>query len=170
MRIFSRSIAAAIVLLIGLSGAAPGQTAALPFGAIGFNSSKPIEITSDSFSVNQSNGTAEFVGHVIVGQGKMRLSAGKIYVEYDSLADQKAGKIARLIASGGVTVVSGGEAVEAKNAVYSIKDSQITLTGNVLLTQGKNAMSGQKAIIDLTDGSAKIEGRVKTIFQAGASK
>jgi len=39
-----------------------------------------------------------------------------------------------------------------------------------LITQGENALSGQKITINLSDGSAKVEGRVKTIFQTGASE
>ena len=39
------------------------------------------------------------------------------------------------------------------------------MTGDVILTQGKNALSGEKLLINLNDGTATIEGRVKTIFQ-----
>ncbi len=170
MRILSKTIIGALVGLAGLSAMALAQTSSVPFGIVNHDPTQPIEIVSDSFTVNQRDGTAEFDGNVVVGQGEMRLTADKIHVEYDSVADQKNGKIARMVASGGVTLVSGGEAAEAKNAIYSIRDGKIILSGDVLLTQGKNALSGQKIVINLTDGSAIIEGRVKTVFQAGASK
>jgi lipopolysaccharide export system protein LptA len=146
------------------------QTTSVPFGGLNHNTNQQVEIVSDSFTVSQSDGTAEFVGNVVVGQGDMRLSAGKIVVEYAAGEGQSTGRINLLIASGGVTLVSGAEAAEAKRAVYSIKKGNIVMTGDVILTQGKNVLSGQEMVIDLKTGSAKIEGRVKTIFQTGATK
>jgi lipopolysaccharide export system protein LptA len=161
----------AFVLMTALAAgsASFAQSTLVPFGQQGHDTSQAVEIVSDSFTVNQANGTAEFDGNVVVGQGDMRLSAGKIQVEYGSEADGATGQIGRLIASGGVTLVVGGQAAEAETAIYSIKDGNIILSGNVLITQGENALAGQKITINLEDGSAKVEGRVKTIFNAGAT-
>ncbi len=162
-----------MVLALAMIGLAPmsyAQSTIVPFGGQGHDTSQAVEIVSDSFTVNQANGTAEFAGNVVVGQGDMRLSAGKIRVEYGSAADDAEGKIGRLIASGGVTLVVAGQAAEAETAIYSIKDGNIVLEGNVLITQGENALAGQKITISLEDGSAKVEGRVKTIFKAGAAE
>lgn len=168
MRILTRF---AMVLAVTATGSASfAQSTIVPFGQDGYDTALPVEIVSDSFTVNQANGTAEFAGNVVVGQGDMRLSAGKIQVEYGSAADGAAGKIGRLIASGGVTLVVGGQAAEAETAIYSIKDGNIVLSGNVLITQGENALAGQKITINLEDGSARVEGRVKTIFKAGATE
>ncbi|NOX39560.1 MAG: LPS export ABC transporter periplasmic protein LptC [Alphaproteobacteria bacterium] len=159
-------------LAIFMTQTAPAlaQSTSVPFGGLSHDTSQQVEIVSDSFTVSQSDGTAEFVGNVVVGQGDMRLSAGKIVVKYAAGDGKATGRINLLIASGGVTLVSGTEAAEAKRAVYSIKKGNIVMTGDVILTQGKNVLSGQKMIIDLKTGSAKIEGRVKTIFQTGTSK
>jgi len=170
MRIFSVGFAVAMLALVVFGATANAQTTSIPFGIINHDSSQPIEIVADSFTISQNKGQAEFVGNVVVGQAEMRMTAARILVEYDSVQDQKAGKIARMVASGGVTLVSGSEAAEAKNAVYSIKDNMIRLDGDVLLTQGTNALSGQKMTINLSDGSASIEGRVKTIFRTGGSE
>ncbi len=170
MKLFSNSFAGALVLMAIFSGAVLAQGTSVPFGITHHDSTKPIEITADSFSVSQNEGRAEFVGNVVAGQAEMRLTADKMVVEYDSKQDQKTGKIARMFATGHVTLVSGAEAAEAEKAIYSIKKANITLIGNVLLTQGQNALSGQKMLIDLKSGSARILGRVKTIFKAGGSK
>lgn len=146
------------------------QTASVPFGVVNHDSAAPVEITADSFTVSQADGRAEFSGNVVVGQGDMRLSAGKISVEYSAADGEETGRIDRMIASGGVTLVSGSEAAEAERAIYSIDKATIRMEGNVLLTQGRNALSGQVIVIDLRDGSAKIEGRVKTIFQTGGNE
>lgn len=150
-----------------LSQGSLAQTKQVPFGPANHDTSLPVEIVSDSFNVNQSDGTAEFSGNVVVGQGDMRLSAGKIAVEYANIGDGEQRKIGRLIASGGITLVNGDQAAEAQTADYSIDTGNIVLKGNVLMTQGENALAGQQITIDLNTGSAQVEGRVKTIFQTG---
>lgn len=160
-----------VVLVATITLVAPSfaQTKAVPFGQEGHDTSQAVEIVSDSFTVNQANGTAEFTGNVVVGQGEMRLSAGKIQVVYGT-DEGSVRQIERLVASGGVTLVVSGQAAEADSAIYSIKDGNIVLEGNVLITQGENALAGQKITINLEDGSAKVEGRVKTILNAGPSE
>ncbi len=139
----------------------------VPFGSVAYDPKKPIEIVSDSFTLNQTDGRATFVGSVVAGQGDLRLSADRIIVEYDTAHGAKGGKINRLVADGKVALVSGPQQAGADRAVYQVDAGKITLEGNVLVTQGKNALSGQKATIDLASGSARIEGRVKTIFSTG---
>lgn len=159
----------AFVITIAWLTAATAQTTAVPFGVVNHDASQPVEITSDSFRVSQKDHSAVFAGNVLVGQGDMRLSAEKVVVEYSETEGDETGRIERLIATGGVTLISGAEAAEANSAVYSIDSGNIVMEGNVLLTQGKNALSGQKLIINLQSGSAHMEGRVKTIFQTGSS-
>jgi len=170
MSLFSKRFGSIATLFLLVAGAALAGSTSVPFGIINHDSTKPIEITADSFTVNQTNHQAEFVGNVVAGQSELRLTADKILAKYDSAKDQQTGKIGQLIATGNVTLVSGAEAAEAQKAIYSIKNANISLMGNVLLTQGQNALSGQKMVIDLKTGSARIEGRVKTIFRAGPSK
>ena len=146
------------------------QTTVVPFGQSGHDANQPVEIVSDSFTVNQSRGTAEFAGNVVIGQGDMRLSAGKVRVEYSTATEGDDREIGRLIASDGVTLAFGGQAAEANSAIYSIKDGNIVLKGDVIITQGENALAGQTITINLDDGSARVEGRVKTIFQTGGSE
>lgn len=146
------------------------QSTTLPFGGFNHDTTRPIEIVSDSFTVNQTKGTAEFEGNVVVGQGDMRLAAHKIRVEYSPDGGEANGEINLMIASGGVTLVSGAEAAEAQSASYDVKNGVILLEGDVILTQGGNAIAGQKVSVNLKNGSAKIEGRVKTVFRSGGSE
>ena len=74
-----------------------------------------------------------------------------------------------MVASGNVTLTNGGEAAEAARAVYVVASGTIEMSGNVLLTQGQNALAGEALSIDLGTGQAKIEGRVRTIFQSGGN-
>jgi lipopolysaccharide export system protein LptA len=143
------------------------QGANLTLGSGTFDSGMPVEVSADTFSVDQNSGQAVFDGNVLVVQGDVRMSADKVLIEYATDGDATANGISRLIASGGVTFVTPTDAAEAREAVYSIADSTVTLSGDVLLTQGQNALSGERLIVDLTSGTGRMEGRVRTVFGAG---
>ena len=151
------------ILALALLVATPAMAQQIAFGGLQQDTTLPVEIGADTLSVNNADGSATFSGNVLVGQGDMRLKAGEIRVIYD--ADGKS--IQRLIASGGVTLTTGGEAAEAASAEYSISSGQVVMVGDVLLTQGQSALSGQKLIIDLTAGTGRMEGRVQTTFLPG---
>jgi lipopolysaccharide export system protein LptA len=99
----------------------------------------------------------------MIGQGDLRLSAARVLVVY---RNQNKG-IARLEATGGVTLVSGPDAAESERADYNIDTGTIVMTGNVLLAQGPSALSADKMSVRLSDGTAQMSGRVRTILQTG---
>lgn len=142
---------------------AQAQTAQVTFGAIKQDPDLPVEVTSDSLAVNQADGTAIFDGDVLVVQGEMRLAAAAVRVVYS----EENSEIQRLEATGGVTLVSGPDAAEAERADYDIVSGTIVMTTNVLLTQGQNALTADKMTVNLRDGTAQMNGRVKTIFRTG---
>lgn len=132
-------------------------------GGISADPSAPVEITADNLSVDQDTGTAIFQGNVVLGQGDLRLSATRVQVIYDGTG----GGISSLKASGGVTFVTATEAAESENADYDLDAGTLVMTGNVLLTQGPSAISADTMRVNLSDGSAQMEGRVRTIFNQG---
>ena len=146
--------------------ALPAAAQSIAFGGIKGDTRAPVEVTADSLAVDQGNGTAVFSGNVLIGQANMRLQAAKVTVEYGN-AEQS--KINRLIATGGVTLVSASEAAEAREAVYDVVKGNVVLTGDVLLTQGKNVMAGQKLSVDLATGTGQMDGRVRTILTPGGN-
>jgi len=170
MRYFFRHLAVLSVSVFSLAAPLSAQQVTVPFGNLKHDASQQVEIVSDTFTISQNRGSAEFTGHVVVGQGDLRLSAGEIKVEYAQKDGKPTGQIGTMTAKGGVTLASGSEAAEAKQAVYSLAKGTIVMEGDVMLTQGNSVLAGQKVTIDLNDGSAKVEGRVKTIFKAGPSK
>jgi len=138
--------------------------AQVAFGGLQLDSSLPVEVTADNLAVSQADGTAVFTGNVLVGQGEMRMTAGKIQVEY---AQGGSNDIRRMVATGGVTFANGLEAAEANEAIYTLESGQVVMTGDVILTQGPNAISGNRLTVNLDDGTGQMEGRVKTILQTG---
>lgn len=135
------------------------------FGGLKADTGLPVEVTAESLSVNQADGSAVFDGNVLVVQGEMRLQAAKIVVEYG--ADQS--EIKRLHASGRVLLVNASDAAEADEAIYTISAGEVVMTGNVLMTQGGTAIKGQKLVIDLKTGKGRMAGGVTTTFSPGGN-
>ena len=160
-----RHFLAVISAVLTVSGAAFAQGAAVPFGPQA-DTSLPVEVTSESLDVNQSDGSAEFVGDVVIIQGVMKLSADRVKVNYS----ETAGAITTMEAKGNVILVNGPDAAEADEAEYSVETGMVVMIGNVLMTQGPNALAAERADINLVDGSARMAGRVKTILIPAGSE
>jgi len=148
--------------LLALGHMAGAQGTAVTFGTMQGDPDAPIEVSADQLSVTQADDTAIFTGNVVIGQNDMRLSAATVRVIY--LEDRSG--IARLVATGGVTLVSGEEAAEADEADYDVQAGTIRMTGNVLLTQGGNALTAERMTVNLDDGTAQMDGRVRTVLQS----
>lgn len=155
----------ALLLSAFLPLAAWAQDAQVAFGGLRQDTTLPVEVKAESLTVNQTDGSATFTGNVLVGQGEMRLAAQTVRVEY--AADGKS--IAKLHATGGVTLASPTDAAELNEAVYAVDAGTVLMTGNVLLTQGASAIAGQKLLIDLKAGTGRMEGGVSTVFSPGGN-
>lgn len=166
MTLSPRALGVALVLAMAAPGIARAQGAEVAFGGLRADTSLPVEVTADVLSVNQTDGAATFSGNVLVVQGEMRLSADRVEVIY---GNAERSRIERLHASGRVTLVSGKDAAEAADAVYTIESGAVEMTGGVLLTQGASTIAGQKLIVDLASGTGRMEGHVTTVLQPGGN-
>jgi len=133
----------------------------LSVGGFSSNPDEPIEMTADKLTISQTDGSARFDGNVVIAQGNIKIIASLVVVTY-----LESGGIARLSASGGVTVVTQTESAEAKSADYDLSSHSLVLSGDVLLTQGQSAISADTMNINLTTGAAIIEGRVRTVLSS----
>lgn len=153
-------------LLAMSAGTAGAQNTSVAFGSIKADPTLPVEVTADTLDVNQVDGSAEFLGNVLIGQGEMRLSAKRVLVIYN----EDSSAVERMEATGDVVLVSGPDAAEADRADYAINTGTIVMTGNVLLTQGLNALTSDKMTVNLITGTAQMVGRVKTILNPEKSE
>lgn len=155
----------ATVLLAGLLGpsqaAAQAEEAEVSFDGLRQDRALPVEVTSEELQVDQRDGTAIFTGDVLVTQGTLRLTAPRLRVTYAE--DRSA--IKEVHASGGVTLVSGPEAAESREATYTPATGAVVMTGDVLLTLGEAALSGDALDIDLATGTGRMRGRVRSLFR-----
>lgn len=145
------------------TGMADAQSANIALGTSAFDRTQQVEVTADELRVDQSNGQAVFAGNVLVVQGEVRMSAGRVAVVY-AQEDGAPNGISSLQATGGVTFVTPNDAVEAREATYSVARGTVQLSGDVILTQGQNAISSERMVVDLNSGQGRMEGRVRTIF------
>ncbi|MGB0958902.1 MAG: lipopolysaccharide transport periplasmic protein LptA [Halocynthiibacter sp.] len=154
----------ALSFLMGLPNVV--QAAMLSFGGTS-NGEDPVEIKSENLTVNQETGQAIFVGDVIVVQGELRVYAPRITVDYAETNGKT--EIDTVTAMGGTTVVNGAESAEASRMVYSLKQSEIVMTGQVIAVNGPTTVTGDQMVVDTRSGNAEMSGNVKTILNAGAS-
>jgi lipopolysaccharide export system protein LptA len=155
-------IAVCAAFIVGTSGMAAAQTN-IALGGVSVDPTSAVEVTAESLSVDQDSGVAIFTGNVIIVQAEMRVTASRVEVIYGSDTSQ----IERLIATGGVTLVTPEEAAEAQEADYDVSTGFVDLTGDVLLTQGGSAIAAEKMRINVADGTATMDGRVRTVLQQG---
>ena len=83
MFFFVRSLLLPAVMCL-LPFAAYSQGASVSFGGLTQDTTLPVQVSADQLSVSQTDGRAEFSGNVVVTQGAMTLSAGRIAVEYNA--------------------------------------------------------------------------------------
>lgn len=145
------------------TGMAQAQGMQVAFGSAARDGDQPVEVTSETLDVDQNDGTAVFTGNVVIGQGEMRLSAPRVQVVY---LDDRSG-ISRLSATGGVTLVSGEDAAEAREADYDVQSGMIDMRGDVLLVQDTTSLTADKMAVDTVAGTARMSGQVKTVLQSG---
>lgn len=158
MNLFRAMLITALTLL-PIAVAAQGFKVA--FGELQQDTALPVEVTADSLSVNQNDGSAVFEGAVAIIQGDMRMTADKVNVHYHP----ETRGIARLLAEGNVLIVQGEDAAEAEQADYSIEDGTILMTGAVTLVQTSNTITADKMLLNLANNTAQMTGRVKTILR-----
>ncbi len=144
-----------------LLGSSLSAQTAVDLGGITADPDDPVEISADSLSVDRDSGTAVFSGQVVIGQGDLRIAADQVRVVYDDIS----GDIIELSMSGGITLVTLDEQAEAQSATYDLDSGNLVLIGDVLLTQGRSALSADRMVVNLDDGTAQMEGRVRSIFQ-----
>ena len=161
-RLFARLFALSLwVMAFG----ALAQGTDLTLGVHGHDADSPINITSEELALDQQDGSAVFSGNVVISQGGITLTGDSVRVEYEEHPTTGKSGIKAIRMSGSVTFASGSEAVEADEAVYTLADGLLAMTGNLLLVQGLITISADRLDYDLTSGKGRVEGNVKTVLQ-----
>lgn len=124
---------------------------------------EPIQIESDRFEVNESEGVGIFTGNVSVVQGPTLLKSARMKVFYDN--DGGGGsvtagdaQIERLEVDGGVYLKSEGQVATAERGTFNMQTEVLELSGKeVVLTEGENVIVGCKLTVQMASGQATLE-------------
>lgn len=159
-------LALPFALLLGLAAAAQEDAASAGSGTavssgMKTDTSLPVQVESDTLSVDQESGLAIFTGNVRATQGEVTITAPKGTLYYT----EDRSDIDRIHMEGGVLMTNKTEAVKGQDAVYTVATGQVVVTGDVLITQGKSTIAGQKLTYDLNTGAGLMQGgRVQSVF------
>ncbi len=132
---------------------------ALPCFAIDPNSKLPIEIESDTASLDDKSGTSTYSGNVIISQGLSRLEADYITV---STTDRR---IITIKATGEPAHFVQQDRADAPsthgygNAItYVAKDNLLRFAGEAKLVQDENSFSGDQIEYDILRRAIRAKG------------
>lgn len=152
-------LAAAVALLAASAALAQGQGGRQT--GLKLSDDQPIQIESDRFEVNESEGVGVFTGNVSVVQGETLLRSARMKVFYDSESGSvSAGsaQIERLEVDGGVYLKSEGQVATGERGTFNMQTEVLELSGNeVVLTEGENVIVGCKLTVQMASGQATLE-------------
>ena len=135
------------------------------FGSIATDRNKPIQFTSDSLIFNQKKNIAELFDKVEIIQGQSILNAEHVKVIYSKTDN----KLEKIFAGINVVFKSGNDIAKAENAIYSLLEDTISLSGNAKLFQGSNSILADQILINTKTGLIQMLGNVKTIISPSAN-
>lgn len=158
-----------------------------------FDTSLPVEITSDSLEVLQHENKAIFKNNVVAVQGQVRLKADMMVVHYNQKGQQdntpkppaptapndqgEMGAITLIEVMGNVFMATPQESAQGDKGDYDVPTRMLHLFGsNVVLTRDKNIMRGTALEYNMATGrsiltnGSQVEGgqptgkRVRSVF------
>lgn len=147
-----------------IAAAAEAQTTVALTG-LQQDSSLPVEVESDTLTVDQGTGEAVFTGNVKVVQGDMTITSERARVEYTPGGNE----VQKVFFYEDVLFTSPTDAAQGDEAVYTLATGEVIMTGNVLLTQGSTTIAGPRLVYNLDAGTGVMEGRVQTVFVPGSN-
>lgn len=173
---------AAVLLVLCINGGVFAQTKQThPQDPKKFDTSLPIEITSDSLEVLQKENKAIFRGNVIAVQGQIRLNSDVMVVHYkqqgadkhatptpvptptptpapdsktaNSSVPSEMGAITLIEVEGNVLMATPEESAKGDKGDYTVATRMLHLYGpNVVLTRDKNIMRGTALVYNMETG------------------
>ena len=125
----------------------------------------PVEITADSFVIDQATNKATFTGAVVIKRGTMTMWADKAVVNYGTGGEAD---IDGLDASGNVRIKTTGQEATGNRATFTPDNSTVRLSGNVKVKNATGTMSGPELTINLSSNTSTFKGseggRVTGVF------
>ena len=129
------------------------------FGSLVTDRTEPIEFNSERLILNQEKNLAELFDGVKITQGKTILSA-----EYVKAIYSEDSSLETVFAKGNIELKSDKDIAQADEAIYSLTNNSISLTGNAKLIQGENNITANQILINTKTGLTQLLGSVTTVL------
>lgn len=122
------------------------------------DSNAPIDFSADQGELQDKSGRGILTGHVVIHQGEMTLTADRVTLTYTGKVTDGAPELARVDATGSVTVTRPDQKARSRYGVYDVKGHKVIMLGGVTLDQGANTVNGNRLTINLDTNRAVMDG------------
>ncbi|GHA22429.1 hypothetical protein GCM10007989_17280 [Devosia pacifica] len=127
----------------------------------------PVEITADTFTVEEMNQSATFTGNVVVVHPSVTVRAPTVLVRY---GEGGTSDIQSFEASGDVELETEDQTATGDSAVFDPAAQTLRLSGNVRVTNASGTVTGPELLMDLATNTSTFTssggGRVTGIFSS----
>lgn len=148
-----KAAGAALAVAIGLLAAAPAAA------------SDPVQITGDTFVVDDVNHVATFTGKVVVVRKALNVWAAKVVVEYGAGGPSD---IKSFVATGNVRIKTPEQDATGDRAVYDPNSQMLHLTGHVIVVNATGTVGSPELVVNLATNNSTFTsskgGRVTGVF------
>lgn len=124
----------------------------------GFDSDRPVDVSSDHAELQDRADRAVLTGNVRIRQGDLGLDSQRVTIAYKGAGAGADPEIQRLDASGNVVLTRPGETARSQFAIYDLNRRIVTMIGGVVLTRGDSVVRGARLVYDLNSGRATVDG------------
>ena len=132
----------------------------------GAQSSNPADATRQPVQYGADSG--EYTADGFALRGRAEVTQGTNRLRADAIRGYTTnGELTRVEATGNVYFVTPDQSMRGNNAVYTLNDGQVLVTGDVILTQGQNVLTGGRLVYNVRTQTARIESagnRVRGVF------
>jgi lipopolysaccharide transport protein LptA len=144
-----------------------GGTQGSPFGMLKFSADNgPIQIKSDSLSLDYKANSVEFIGNVHAEQSGTTLISKTLKVLYGD----KFGDIKEVIALGDVKMTQGGRWATGQRAVLDEVKHTVEMTGQPVIHDGADQVAGRRIIVYLDTEKSFVEDARAVIIPRASGK
>lgn len=125
----------------------------------------PIEVTADTFTVDEANNQAVFDGSVVITREGLDMRARTVRISYGEGGQTD---IRDLVATGNVRIRAAGQDAVGDRATFDPRTQILKLTGNVRVTSAQGTVQGPDLTINLAKNTSVFSGgssgRVTGVF------
>lgn len=125
----------------------------------------PVEVTADTFVVDQAKSEATFTGNVVITRADLKVWADKVLVTFGKEGLQN---IRHITATGNVRLKTETQEATGERASFDPSSQIMRLTGNVTVVNASGTLNGPELVVDLANQTSTFTasggGRVTGIF------